>query len=557
MGVAVVVAVRIKKLDRLTLSVIFGTIAALVSSPFVYGFSGTGAGTSGNPYKVASCEQLQAIADDLGAYYEQTGNIDCAASATWNSGAGFAPITGFTGSYDGNGYTINNLAIEHNDTNETGLFSTVSNATITAINLRGGHVINHNGTPDTASLIGLASNSTISSCSSTTTVEGGDGGGLIGTMVGGTLNKCWYNGTANLSGYRYSGGLSGLVMVGAVISNVYTAGSIQARGGLFGVLGTEVTLTDSYSVADVTYGDTAHAGGLFGSADGVINPTTASDVFFDGTISAPLSAAVGEIVGSLEAGATISNAYFQGSGTGVGVNSGGSGGGTGVNSGSPVVNYFKNNNSVAPLSGWDFASVWEANTGYPALRFASSPSDGDDDGYSDIEEASAPNAGDANGDGVQDSNQTNVTTFFNDTSNSFAVLQSSCDSHFNVQAGGESSDHKDVAFDYPAGLVRFVLHCGTVGATATVTLYFYGDYNPATAVLRKWNNDSSYTTISNATFSSLTIGGSKALKVQYQITDGSTLDQDGAADGNIVDPVGFANSVLGAPNTGFGGASGR
>lgn len=547
---------RITGADRVKLLVVAGSVVTvMILSPLAHAFSGTGAGTSGNPYKIASCEQLQDIADDLDAYYEQTGDIDCADTVSWNSGAGFVPIMSFSGNYDGNGYTIDSLAIERNDTGSTGLFGSVSSATITNIHLRGGYVINHNGTANTASLIGIASSSDISSCSSTVTVEGGDGGGLVGTMVGGTLNKCWYNGTANLSGYRYAGGLSGLVMVGAVISNVYTAGDIQARGGLFGVLGTEVTLTDSYSVADVTYNDTAHAGGLFGSADGVSNPTTASDVFFDGTISAPLSAAVGEIVGSLEAGATISNAYFQGSGTGVGVDDGGNGTGTGVNSGSPVADYFKNNNSVAPLSSWDFAAAWEVNASYPAVRFASSPSDGDSDGYGDAEETSAPNAGDANGDGVQDSNQTNVTAFFNDVSKSFTVLQSDCDSHFNVQVGGESSEHKDVAFDYPGGLVNFVLLCGTPGATATVTLYFYGDFNPAAATLRKWNDDSSYTTVNGAILSSVTIGGNKALKAQYQITDGSTLDQDGISDGNIVDPVGFALNVVGAPNTGLGGGS--
>ena len=541
--------------SRPKISILAGIVLIVLGiSPLAQAFSGTGAGTSGNPYKVASCEQLQDVANDLGAYYEQTGNIDCADSATWNSGAGFAPIVGFTGSYDGNGYAINSLAIERNDTNETGLFSTVSNATITGVNLRGGYVINHNGPPDTASLIGLASNSTISSCSSTVTVQGGDGGGLIGTMVGGTLDKCWYKGTANLNGYRYAGGLIGLVMVGAVISNVYTAGDIEARGGLLGVLGTGVTLTNSYSIADVTYNDTAHAGGLFGSADGVSDPTSASQIFFEGTLTASLAAATGEIAGSLEAGATITNAYFQGNGDGVGVNTG-SGGGTGVNSGSPVSTYFKNNNSVAPLSSWDFSSVWQTNTSYPELRLGSHPNDGDGDGYEDATEASAPNSGDANGDGVQDSNQTNVTTFFNESSNSFTVLQSTCDSHSNVQVGGESSTNKDAAYDYPAGLVRFVLLCGTPGATATVTLYFYGNLDLANLSLRKWNSGNSYTTISGVTLSKVTIGGNTAIKAQYQITDGSALDQDGAADSSITDPVGLALNIVGAPNTGLGGGS--
>lgn len=541
----------ISRFGRFIASGLFALI--IIFSPLANAFSGTGAGTSGNPYKVASCIQLQNIENDLDAHYKQTGNIDCSDTVNWNSGAGFVPISSFSGTYDGQGYYISSLAIERNDTNSSALFAVVSGATISDIHLSGGYVVNHNSSANTASLIGSASNAHISNCSSTTSVEGGDGGGLIGTIVGGTVDSCWYEGTTNLSGYRYTGGFSGLVMVDAVLSNIYSAGDIEARGGLLGVLGTGVTITDSYSTADVTYNDTAHAGGLFGSADGVISATLANDVFFDGTITAPGSAAVGKISGSLEAGATITNAYFQGSGTGIGDISGGSGGGSGVNSGGSLADHFKNNHTVAPLSSWDFTNKWMVVSGYPQLRFDSPPSDGDGDGFNDTEEASSPNSGDANNDGIQDSNQTNITTLFNEVSNRFTVLQSTCDSHFNVQNGGESSVDHDVAFDYPAGLLQFVLLCNSPGATATVTLYYFGDYDPSNLNLRKWNDNNSYTTITSATLSKVTIGGQNALKVQYQITDGSSLDQDGIADGNIVDPVGIAVNMVSAPNTGLGG----
>lgn len=539
------------KFGRIIAAGLFASI--IILNPVASAFSGTGTGTPSNPYKIASCIQLQNIEDDLDAHYKQTGNIDCSDTINWNSGAGFVPISSFSGTYDGQGYYIGSLAIERNDTDPSALFGLVTAATIRDIHLSGGYVVNHNGSASTASLIGLASNADISNCSSTTTVEGGDGGGLIGTIVGGTVDSCWYEGTTNLNGYRYTGGFSGLVMAGTVLSNIYSAGNIEARGGLLGVLGTGVTITDSYSTAAVTYNDTAHAGGLFGSADGVSSPTLASDVFFDGTITAPDSSAVGEISGSLEAGATIANAYFQGSGTGIGDISGGSGGGSGVNSGGSLAGHFKNNQTVAPLSSWDFTAKWRTSSGYPQLRFNSSPSDGDGDGYSDTEEASSPNTGDANNDGIQDSNQTNTTTLFNEVSNSFTALQSTCDSHLNVQNGGESTGYRDVAFDYPAGLLQFVIKCNTPGTTATVTLYYYGDYSPSNLTLRKWNGDNSYTTITSATLSKVTIGGQSALKVQYQITDGSTLDQDGLVDGNIVDPVGIAVNMVSAPNTGLGG----
>jgi hypothetical protein len=53
----------------------------------------------------------------------------------------------------------------------------------------------------------------------------------------------------------------------------------------------------------------------------------------------------------------------------------------------------------------------------------------------------------------------------------------------------------------------------------------------------------------------VTIGGKTALKAVYAITDGSSLDRDGLADGNIADPVGPAFNVLGVPDTGLGGLS--
>jgi len=71
--------------------------------------------------------------------------------------------------------------------------------------------------------------------------------------------------------------------------------------------------------------------------------------------------------------------------------------------------------------------------------------------------------------------------------------------------------------------------------------------------VRKSTGSGTYTTVSGATFSAVTIGGQSALKVVYQVTDGSSLDDDGAADGNITDPAGPAVLVVGVPNTGLGG----
>ena len=164
-----------------------------------------------------------------------------------------------------------------------------------------------------------------------------------------------------------------------------------------------------------------------------------------------------------------------------------------------------------------------------------------------------PNNGDANGDGVFDVLQANVTPVVNSVTGEYAVLESSCTSNTSLSIDEESSSSVDAGFDYPVGLMDFTLDCGAPGITASITQYYYGDYDAASLVMRKFNSSGgSYTTIDGATLSNVVIDGDPVLKVVYEITDGSSLDQDGVADGVIVDPSGPGQSVVSAPNTGLG-----
>ncbi len=200
-----------------------------------------------------------------------------------------------------------------------------------------------------------------------------------------------------------------------------------------------------------------------------------------------------------------------------------------------------------------------AQNGFYQLYVANNPTltppdDGDNVTFS--EEEAAPNTGDANHDGTQDSEQANISSILSPVSGNYVVLESTCSTNYNVQIGGESSLVKDLNYDYPAGLIRFNLLCGTPGTTATVTHYYFGNFDLDKLVLRKSKSDGTYVSIPGATFSSATIGGELAVKVVYQITDGSNLDDDGIVDGNILDPSGLAvlsatNTPTGAPDTGF------
>jgi len=182
--------------------------------------------------------------------------------------------------------------------------------------------------------------------------------------------------------------------------------------------------------------------------------------------------------------------------------------------------------------------------------------DTDGDGVASAIEAAGPNSGDGNGDGTADKNQANVTSFLSPITSTYVSLQSTCATNGAVSAMAVPALYKDAAFSYPAGLLNFSLNCSTPGATATVTQYFHGLQSSPTMVLRKYNNTThAYATVVGAMIGAVPLGGTMAVKASYPITDGSSLDQDGAINGVIIDPVGLASPSVGAPNTGFGGNS--
>ena len=175
----------------------------------------------------------------------------------------------------------------------------------------------------------------------------------------------------------------------------------------------------------------------------------------------------------------------------------------------------------------------------------------DEDDVSKGAEDGAPNGGDGNNDGTPDGVQNNVTSYQGIDGGRYNTLVSDCANNTSVHVDAESLSLKDVAFDYPAGLVAFRLTGCVVGGEAHVTQYYYGDYTNKNFNLRKWDG-SSYATVPNAVFTQTTIEGQKVMKVEYTILDGGPFDEDHTADGAITDPTGPAVSVLSVPSTGIG-----
>jgi hypothetical protein len=88
---------------------------------------------------------------------------------------------------------------------------------------------------------------------------------------------------------------------------------------------------------------------------------------------------------------------------------------------------------------------------------------------------------------------------------------------------------------------------------------FQTELTPSQVVAQKYNSTAqTYSNIPGAVITNTTLNGKHALQLTYTITDGGPLDEDGAINGVIVDPVGLAQinstatSAATAPSTGYG-----
>lgn len=278
-----------------------------------------GNGSVASPYQIASLNNLYWIyvnSSEWDANYIQTANIDASSTSGWFGGEGWYPIgnatTNFSGTYDGQGYTISSLFIGEKAVEEdnigVGLFgyttsnSRIHNLSISNINYLGyfyvggiagdnrGEIFNcHSsgfifGIAEVGGLVGSSkSGAIISSCSSSVDVEGesplgnlvgyneGDinlsnaengsvkglsSGGIIGGLVGlnyGDIEKCFTNTTVTSSERVNAGGLTGENYGG--ISNSFSqgpvsgSGTLSRTGGLVGFLRSSGTISNSYSTS--------------------------------------------------------------------------------------------------------------------------------------------------------------------------------------------------------------------------------------------------------------------------------------------------------------------
>jgi hypothetical protein len=272
-------------------------LTALLVTTCIWAQSNTpptlGDGTSGNPYQIATLDNLYWLSQTntewaVGKYFIQTVDIDASSTATWDGGKGFTPIGKdadyFLGQYDGQGFTISNLTINRPDEDYVALFGYTYAAGGTGGRLDNIGIINANiiGKGFVGALVGKSAwLFEISNCyAANVNITGSEDyvGGILGSNHSAFIDYCWTSGT--VTGRNIVGGLTGFHR-SKTIGNNYSSAVVNGTenvGGLIGQIDAGGNITNCYSVGKVN--GTTSVGGLIG-----INAATATSSYYNSETS--------------------------------------------------------------------------------------------------------------------------------------------------------------------------------------------------------------------------------------------------------------------------------
>jgi len=256
-------------------------------------------GNAGMTTHITTLQQLQDMNLDLTEDYILDNDIDASPTVGWNAGAGFVPVgtalSKFTGSFDGQGYTITGLFINRPGIDFVGLFGYVDGAAyIRNVGLEDGDIT---GQHKVGILGGKIENcNSVVNCyatgqvKATAIVGAADTGGLLGALgPNSSLADSWAN--VSVDGEEYVGGLVGINGANSSISGCHALGPVTGRwmvGGLIGQMNA-ATVENSYAEGNVTgktpySGYLSEVGGLIGRAD---NDATTTNCYALGNAIAP------------------------------------------------------------------------------------------------------------------------------------------------------------------------------------------------------------------------------------------------------------------------------
>ena len=321
-----------------------GVVVALSGGVFIGTPTISGSGSSGDPYVITSCSDLENINGALNATYSLQNDLDC--SGDGNNAMIGADGTPFTGTFNGNGHKITIALTDAGD--EVGLFRKTSGAHISNLWVAG--TINAMDFHQrTGGLIGYAINTTVlTSIASTVHILTADAnsytiGGIVGQLDNSLLQDSYFKGT--VFGNEWVGGLVGYLQT-STIARSYNAGTVTS---------------------DSWHHPVGEIAGHVSADSNVVNS------FAVGAVTEPNGFFVADLVGGMNS--NIQNNFWDITSTGITDCADTSSGSTegqcqGVNGDGSQSNYFKGNHTNAPFTtDWDFTSVWDTvDGGYPSLR---------------------------------------------------------------------------------------------------------------------------------------------------------------------------------------------
>lgn len=341
------------------------------------------------PIEIDSCSELEMIGQDadypLSADYVLMNDINCTEIVM--TPIGIDSDNPFSGTFDGNNKTISNMVIATDDYEYIGLFGWIESnyydpAYVINLNLSGGSVSGNNaaGYSSMGSLVGRLNSGIIAGISSDVTVTGGANTKAVGGVVGNLVNEasviqCSYAGdvTSAHTGTTTDAGVGGLVgkihtgnIRNSFVASSATVTGINLAGGLVGRIYNGCLGCNSPYVKKSFFDGSVnitgnYAGGLVGSISG----NGASIEYSVSTGSVAASNYEGGLYGYVSNLVENEN-YYDTSETGQTYAFNSTAGNTGEES-----NWYGNAPS-APLSAWNFDTIWTSTIGaLPTLQSVS------------------------------------------------------------------------------------------------------------------------------------------------------------------------------------------
>ncbi len=213
--------------------------------------------------------------------YELTADIDLA-EVDWQPIGSFSES--FTSVFRGNGYTISNLTIKADNTNDVGLLAAIGNrGRVENVGLVN---VNITGSNNVGSIAGYNFGTIINSYADGKLVIIGDyAGGLVGRN-GGTIANSYANVDVRANG-NHAGGLVGRSEMDGSIVNSYATGDVRTNRGFGGGLAgrnNRGMIANSYAIGGVRT-NSGIVGGLTASGESIVNSYYRAGAVISGTDS--------------------------------------------------------------------------------------------------------------------------------------------------------------------------------------------------------------------------------------------------------------------------------